>query len=92
MLTPTETPIDLNKRRAEKKAEDCVATPIECVRELLRDMEEGAIQPNQIAIHLVRVNDGGDVLHHFRSSGLSVMEHVAILEFAKFRLIGESAK
>lgn len=81
-------PANLGERRANATGDCRCWTPIECLQALIRDLQNGVIQPEQIAIHMmIRTPQGWR--HDYRCAGLSFQQHIALLEVARFKTLQE---
>lgn len=79
--------INLNEKRAHKEKDSKLWTPRDCALAVLRDIENGEIKPKQLAIHYYEELPDGGRKHHYYVAGVSVEEHISMLEFAKHRVI-----
>lgn len=76
---------NLNEARAEKAGDNTLWTPLDLVRAMLRDIEDGTIKPTSMVVHYYEENPDGSSNHGFYLSNLTREQHIAILELAKWR-------
>jgi hypothetical protein len=74
--------ISLAEARAAKEEDSTLWTPLDMARALVRDIESGEINPDQISVQYLYENPEGDRAHGFYAAGLNYLEHVGLLNIA----------
>ncbi len=67
--------------KADRSGDSRDWSPLDMLKSLVRDVEEGRVKTNQICVHFWVNEDGGRV-HHNSVAGMTFPDHVALLTVA----------
>ena len=70
----TDSPVSLNEVRAEKEGDCRMWSVAECLRAVLRDIEEGKINPDAVYVAMRETGDDGGLIFPCRVAGLNTLE------------------
>lgn len=83
----SDEPISLAAARATK-AEDCrLWSPLDALKDLVRRIEAGEVNPTQLVVHYFEETADGCRNHHYTAAGVTFPEHLALLAVAQHRTL-----
>lgn len=80
----------LAKKRAETAGDCRLWSASDCLEDLLKDIKSGAICPGQLVVHWFEAPDeDGSKKHHYAMAGVTIPEHIGLLNLGLHRVIRE---
>lgn len=79
----------LSSARAAK-TNDCFDwTPLDALKDLVKGIEDGKINPSNLVVHYFEADKDGGRRHHYQAAGLTFPDHIALLHVAMDRALRE---
>lgn len=79
--------VSLNEARAEKAGDNSLWSPLDCVRAIARDIEDGEISPQSIFVIAVKYEGDGEMVISRYRSNLDGVHEVALLAVASSKAV-----
>lgn len=84
-------PISLAAARAAKEQDGNLWSPIDCLRQIIKDIEEGIITPSAVHVSLKIQLPDDNMQYRWYQAGLTRAEQIALMAVAQKELIEDWA-